>query len=224
MVDVTVQPTPEIIVPTDSPANQRVTLCNVTWEAYEKILEALGDHRSARLTYDNGLLEIMVPLEPHERSNRRIEDVIKILVDELDLTIKTIGSTTLNRADLRKGSEPDSCYYLKNEPLVRDKEIDLNQDPPPDLILEVDITHSDIDKLNLYAQMGTPEFWRYNGKILKIYQLVDSKYQEVETSPAFPWVTKEDIYRFLRQCSVVGEAKARNELRAWVREHREQWS
>lgn len=202
-----------------TPAEQRVTLHGVTWEAYEKMLELLGEQRSARLTYDNGMLEIMVPLEEHESSNRQIEDVIKILVDELNLTLKTMGSTTLNRPDLQKGAEPDSCYYIQNEPKVRGRKVNLKQDPPPDLILEVDITHSDINKLRLYAQMGTPEFWRYNGRKLRIYQLIDGSYQEVETSPTFPWLQKEVIYHFLHQCQAVGEVKARNELRAWVREN-----
>lgn len=211
--------------PSDSIAivgERRVTLHDVTWEAYEKILEALGDNRSARLTYDDGMLEIMSPLEEHGSPNRRLESCILILTDELEQDVKTMGSTTLNRPDLKKGSEPDSCYYIQNEPLVRGKTVDLKQDPPPDLILEIDITHSDINKLRLYAAMGTPEFWRYNGKVLRIYQLVEGSYQEVAVSPTFPWVSKEKFYDFLRQCQAIGEMKARKEFRAWVREQIEQ--
>lgn len=221
MVDAMTQQTS----PTDTasqPGERRVTLHQVTWDAYEKILEALGDSRSARLTYDNGMLEIMVPLEQHESSNRGLEDCIKILIDEQELNIKTMGSTTLNRPDLQKGSEPDSCYYIQNEPLVRGKTVDLKQDPPPDLILEVDITHSDINQLRLYADLGTPEFWRYNGRVLRIYQLIEGSYQEVETSPTFPWVPKEKFYEFLQQCQAVGEMRARKAFRAWVREQIEQ--
>lgn len=208
-----------------SPAEQRVVLHNISWAAYEQILEALGNNRAARLTYDQGKLEIMVPLEPHESENRLIERFIVTLVEELGMNIKTMGSTTLNRPDLKKGSEPDSCYYIQNEPLVRGRTVDLNSDPPPDLVLEVDITHSDIDKLNLYARMGVPEFWRYNGKQLRIYQLQEEKYNEVDTSPTFQGKNQKSIFKiketldqFLRECAQLGEIQAVRSFRAFLKE------
>jgi Uma2 family endonuclease len=95
----------------------------------------------------------------------------------------------------------------------------LKTDPPPDLIVEVDITHTDIDKNALYAEMGVPEFWRYNGEILTIYQLQAGQYQEVEASPTFPAVPKEKLYEFLKECAEQGETQAKHNLRVWVREH-----
>jgi Uma2 family endonuclease len=204
------------------PAEQRILLHDISWESYEQILDALGENRAARLTYDQGRLEIMVPLEPHESGNRLTERFIVTLVEELGLNIKTMGSTTLNRPDLQKGSEPDSCYYIQNEPLVRGRIVNLNSDPPPDLVLEVDITHSDIDKLNLYARMGVSEFWRYNGEHLRIYQLQAGTYNEVDTSPTFPQVPKETLYRFLRECAQLGETQAVQSLRAWINKGRQQ--
>jgi Uma2 family endonuclease len=113
-----------------------------------------------------------------------------------------MGSTTLKRPDLQKGVEPDNCYYIQNQPLVAGKKVDLSQDPPPDLIVEVDITHTDINKLDLYASMGVPEFWRYNGEILRIYQLQTDKYVEVENSPTFSRSIKEQLYQFLQDGQV----------------------
>jgi len=195
---------------------QRVTLRGITWQGYQDILRALPDSRSSRLTFDNGILEITVPLQVHEFSGRLIELFIRILVVELGLKIKTMGSTTLNREDLNRGAEPDNAYYIQSYPKVIGKIIDLAQDPPPDLIVEVDITNTDIDKNRLYASMGVPEFWRFDGNLLQILALNDSGYLEVSHSPTFNWIEKEDLYRFLEQ-SRIDEVEAEIEFRAWVR-------
>lgn len=198
------------------PAEQRLTLHNIPWTTYENLLEAFGEHRAARITYDQGVLEFMVPLEAHENSSDLIGVFIRTLVEESGLNVKGLASTTLKREDLQKGAEPDKCYYIQHEPLVRGKTVDLDQDPPPDLVVEVDISHTDIDKNVLYAQIGVPEFWRYDGQRLSIYQLNQGTYQAVETSPTFPWAAKAVFRHFLEQCKAIGEAQAGRELRAWV--------
>jgi Uma2 family endonuclease len=183
-------------------AEQRVVLHNISWSTYEQILADIGQRRSSLLTYNQGTLEITMPLEDHEYAVRFIEIFIQILLEELNLKFKNMGSTTLKRPDLQKGAEPDNCYYIQNQPLVARKKVDLNQDPPPDLIVEVDITYSDINKLDLYASMGVPEFWRYNGEILRIYQLQTDQYLEVENSPTFSRSIKEQLYQFLQDGQV----------------------
>jgi Uma2 family endonuclease len=199
-----------------SPAEKRLTLYDVSWDTYEKLLEAFGEHRAARLTYDQGVLEFMVPLEEHENPSDLIGVFIRTLVEQSNWNIKSLASTTLKRSDLKKGAEPDRCYYIQNESLVRGRIVNLNQDPPPDLVVEVDITHTDIDKNTLYALLGIPEFWRYDGEVLRIYQLQLGEYQEVGTSPTFPWVHKEVFYQFLQQCQTQGEAQANRQLRKWL--------
>ncbi len=215
MVNIATKPT---TIPTEATlAEQRVVFHGISWQAYEQILAALGESRSSRLTYDQGTLEITMPLEEHESATRLIELFIRILVVELGLKIKTMGSTTLNRPDLQRGAEPDDCYYIQNQPKVAGKEVDLNTDPPPDLIVEVDITHTNINKLNLYASLGVPEFWRYNGKILRIYQLQEDQYIEVENSPTFLWDIKDRLYHFLEEAKF-DEVQAEKSFRAWVQQ------
>lgn len=194
---------------------KRVTLRGLDWQAYQQIYQALPQTRAARFTYDRGALEITMPLEDHEFAVRLIELFIRILVVERGLKIKTLGSTTLDREDLDRGAEPDNAYYIQNQPLVMGKIIDLQTDPPPDLVVEVDITHSDIDKLSLYANLGIPEFWRYDGKIWRIYQLENKAYREVETSLTFPMVAKAKLYEFLAQAKL-DEVDAEINLRQWL--------
>jgi Uma2 family endonuclease len=199
---------------------KRVALNGVSWQSYGMILQALGEKRSAQLSYYKGLLEIMTPLEQHHGSSGSIDNFIQILTEERDLNIKNMESTTLNREDLSVGAEPDKGYYIANEPIVRGKIVDLNTDPPPDLIVEVDITHTDINKNALYAEMGVPEFWRYNGQTLTIYQLRSGQYQDVEASPTFPDVPKARLYEYLQDCNAVGETQAKRNLRSWIRQRR----
>lgn len=139
----------------------------------------------------------MSPLEEHESASDRIGILIHILTEELNLNIKSMASTTLNKPELKISAEPDKCYYIQNEPAVRGKKVDLAVDSPPNLVLEVDITHTDINKKQLYQEMRVPELWRYNGKTLTIYLLNQSEYQESETSLTFPLLTKSMIYEFL---------------------------
>lgn len=196
---------------------KRVALRGISWEGYLQILEALPQSRSARLTYDDGLLEITVPSEEHEFSGRLIECFIRTLVELMGLRMKTMGSTTMNYPQLKKGAEPDNAYYIQHQPLVKGRTVDFSQDPPPDLVVEVDITHTDIAKNQFYASLGVPEFWRFNGKVWRIYQLQQGEYGEVAASPTFPQISKERLYAFLTQAKE-DEIEAMQTLRAWWQE------
>lgn len=192
-------PEPKAELRTPLTGERRVVIQNVSWEAYLQILGALPHSRSSRLTYDDGVLEITMPLEDHEFYRSLIEYFIRTLVELFGLRIKTMGSTTMNYPSLNKGAEPDNAYYIQNQPLVKGRNVDFAQDPPPDLVVEVDITHTDIQKNRFYASIGTPEFWRFNGKVLHIYQLQEGVYVEVDASPTFPQVPKDWLYQFLEQ-------------------------
>lgn len=194
---------------------RRVVLRSLTWEGYQSIAKLLSPDRNTRLTYSQGVLEITMPLQIHEFSAWLIGRFIYILVSELSLNLKTMGSTTLDREVLDRSAEPDAAYYIKNQHLVAGLTINLDRDPPPDIVVEVDITHTDIDKLRLYAAMGVPELWRYNGEVWRIYQLEGSTYKEVETSPTFTFVPKTKLYEFLAVAKN-NEMQADRDLRTWV--------
>jgi Uma2 family endonuclease len=196
---------------------RRVALQGITWQAYQAILHALPQTRAARLTFDDGTLEISMPLEIHEQGSELIGLFIRILVVEMGLKVKSMRSTTLDREDLNRGAEPDNAYYIQNQPKVAGRAVNLAQDPPPDLVVEVDITHTDIDKNRLYASMGVPEFWRFDGVEWQVFVLDGGSYQEVSHSPTFPWVEKADLYRFLDEARL-DEVDAEVNFRQWVRE------
>ena len=211
------------MVTTTTPAEQRTLLRNISWQTFKAMLVDMGSERATRLAYDKGLVEIMTPLMPHENSNRLIEVFVGVLCEELGLEIKRAGSLTLTRDDLERGAEPDSSYYIQNEPLVRDKaEIDLDNDPPPDLVLEVEYSRSRIDKLSLYAAMEIPEFWRYNGSVLRIYRLESGHYVQRNNSPTFAPIAVTEIPKFLQQSRKVGEITCTRNFRNWIRQQLQQ--
>lgn len=200
---------------------QRTVLNQVSWQTFINLLDDLGNNRVIRLYYDQGVLEIMTPLGEHENNNRFIECLIGVIADELNLNLKRFGSLTLKREERLKGAEPDSCYYLENEPLVRHQQnIDLESDPPPDLVLEIDITSSSLDKQTIYAAFKIPELWRYNGQKLEVFVLdkTTQSYQKSTQSLHFPWLPLEIIPQYIRQGLRDGETATLKDFRRWVRE------
>lgn len=206
-----------IAVPPKLVGEKRLAFRGLDWQAFKQIQTLLAQHTRARFSFDNGVLEITMPLEGHERAARLIERFILILIIEMGMKVKTMGSTTLEREDLVKSAEPDNGYYIQNFPRVSDREVNLTIDPAPDLIVEVDITHSDLNKNALYAGLGVPEFWRFNGQVLQILVLTDKGYVEGDRSPTFPLIKKEDLYRFL-EAAFLDEVAAEIDLRQWVRQ------
>src|SRR5262249_4109039 len=183
-----------------APTEQRVIVYSVSWGTYERLLTDLADQSSTRLTYDRGRLEIMCPLPEHEECNRTIALLVEVLAEEMHIDVRNFGSTTYRRADLARGFEPDSCFYIQHEADISGKStIDLTADPPPDLVIEVDITSGSLDKFPIYALVGVPEVWRYDGQRLRISILTAQRYVESETSLALPLLTGPRLSETLAQ-------------------------
>lgn len=197
---------------------QRVVMTGVSWATYERLLADLKDSSSPRLTFDKGVLEVMSPSAEHEESNRTIALLVEVLAEEFGIDIRSLGSTTFRREDLEQGFEPDSCFYIQNEAQMRGrKEIDLAVDPPPDLVIEVDITSPSLPKLPLYARVGVPEVWRYDGERVTLYRLAGAGYEAAEESAVLPGVTSRDLTRFLEESETQRRTLWLKGVREWAR-------
>ncbi|WP_310487554.1 Uma2 family endonuclease [Chamaesiphon sp. VAR_69_metabat_338] len=198
---------------------QQLLLEDVSWQQFENILIDLGEHRSARVSYSHGYLEIMVPLPEHEKAKEIIGDIIKILLDKLNIDYDSLGSTTLKSEIMTQGVEPDACFYIQNQALVLGKNrLDMNIDPPPDLAVEIDLTSR--TPLENYQILGVPELWRYGKQGLQIEVLQDGKYVRSDSSPTFPDLPIVDLINpYVRQSQVVGSSQAIKSFKQWVRDN-----
>ena len=202
-----------------SPPEQRVILHNVSWDTYERLLADLHGCSAPRLTYDRGTLEIMSPSSEHERYNRTIAQIVEELAVEMNSNIDSLGSTTFRREDIDRGFEPDSCFYGQNAQLVRGKKrIDLADDPPPDLIIEIDITSTSLDKFSIFAEVGVPEVWRFDGSRLTIHELNLDRYLERDMSRVFQAIAAADLNRLVNDSETMARPEWVRKLREWIRD------
>lgn len=199
----------------------RVLLYNIDWEQFENILMDLGQTRSARIAYDYGTLEIMSPLPEHEYYKENIGTAIQDIAEVLERDYESLGSTTWRKQAKMAGLEPDNCFYFQNEPKIRGKlDYDLNQDPPPDLALEIDLTSKSLDRFPIYARLGIPELWCYEDGQLKIYLLqADETYETSADSLVFPDLPVQEIPEVINQYRLQGRRKIRQKIREWAMSH-----
>jgi Uma2 family endonuclease len=199
-------------------AESRVILDGVSWQTYACLLEDLSEHRKARLAYDQGILEIMTPYFVHEWLNRLLADIITALAFGRHVPVEQAGSTTFRREDIERGFEPDSCFYFGDQAvLMRGRErIDLHTDPPPALVVEIDLTHPSLDKFPICAALGVAEVWRYDGQHLWFYRLGTNGYTPVETSILLDRVTTQDIVSFIEQGRQTDRQVVFDQVRAWA--------
>ncbi|UKO99060.1 Uma2 family endonuclease [Nostoc sp. UHCC 0870] len=198
------------------PPGQKVLLRDVTWQELETILEDLGEHRAARIAYDRGMLEIMSPLPEHEDNKEIISDLVKALLEELEVEFRCLGSTTFKNQFMAQGIEPDQCFYIKNESKIRGKKrLDLKVDPPPDLALEIDITSR--THLNIYQSLKVPEVWQFEKDKLQINILQNGVYIESKNSLNFPQLPLIDVItQYLEQSKIMGRNTTLKNFRIWV--------
>lgn len=200
-----------------------IALRGVSWETYQHLLNDVQDSHAAHFTYDRGTLEIMVLSFKHELLNRALASIVEVVAEELGIDIVNAGSTTFKRQDLERGFEPDTGFYIRHAAAVHGKEeIDLQTDPPPDLLIEVEISHSSLDKNSIYAALGVPEVWRYDGKTMAIFVLQNRHYIKQETSAAFACLDAGDIARFCENSQTMKRTEWLRMLRSWLNNAREE--
>jgi Uma2 family endonuclease len=201
------------------PSESRTVLNGVPWRTYVELREN-PDNDHLHMTYDRGTLEIMSPSAHHGGFSAIIALTIAAWTDELDIPVRSLGQMTCQREDLARGLEPDKCFYVQSEPRMWNKiDVDLAVDPPPDLAIEVETSRSSVQKMPIYAALGVPELWRYDGQILRIYELVDGQYQSREASACFPNFPVAKVEEVLRQIGKVRETMLMRGFRQWVQEN-----
>ncbi|HET6247783.1 MAG TPA: Uma2 family endonuclease [Tepidisphaeraceae bacterium] len=198
---------------------QHFVMEDASWDLYEKLLRDIGD-RPIRVTYDQGRMEIMSPLPEHEHDKKLIGGLIEMLAFELNMPMACLGSTTFRRKTKAKGLEPDECYYFHNEKQMRGKKrLDLQKDPPPELVVEIDLTSRSVPRQPIYAALGVPEIWRLAGSQLECLHLVGGEYRVQQQSLAFPFLEPALLKPFIDEGHADGHTAMLKSFVEWVRKN-----
>lgn len=198
------------------PEGDTLMLDNVSWEEYEQLLEDLGDDYAVNIFYDRGRLKIMSPSSSHEMYAELIQDMARMIAYRMDIDLESRGSTTFKRKRQR-GAEPDTCFYIQNASrIIGIRRIDLATDPPPDVVVEIDVSHDSTDKFDFYASIGVPEIWRYDERRAQIFHLQNQTFIEMPSSLVFPLLTADALTRFLDQSKTEGQSATLKSFREWL--------
>lgn len=191
-----------------------------SWKEYEQLLEDFGPKSSARVFYNQGRMWIVPPLPDHERPKVVVNRLMGALSEELKMPVISFGSSTFRREKAAAGAEPDDSFYIRNaDQLLNKKQIDLDSDPPPDIVVEIDHPSSSIDKFSIYAGLGVPEIWRVVESNVQIFVLAGDRYEASEASSIFPSLTAQTLSQFLEQGLTQGEWIAAPAFREWLRQN-----
>jgi Uma2 family endonuclease len=189
-----------------------VIMHGVSWRTFQQLLADRGERGGVLLAYDRGTVELRVPSQEHEWIKTTITQIVEAFAFARDLHYRGLGSTTFVREDLARGFEPDACFYLDHaDAIAPDRPLDLAVDPPPDLVIEVDITRSSLDKLPIYAALGVLEVWRYTEREVEIRGLIEDAYVVSDTSRVLPGITASMLARFIE------EARTTTNQTAWFK-------
>jgi len=191
----------------------RMVLENVSWETFVALA---GERRGSvpRMTYCDGVLEMMSHKRKHENLGCLMGRMIEAYSEIKGIEILSVASVTVKRSDLKKAYEADESYYVTNiDRVLVKEELDFEVDPPPDLVIEVELTSSAIDKLELFAAMQVREVWRHDGTSVQFYRLSNGRYELIPESVELPGLSSDRINRFLDQRLQVGET-------TWIRAFR----
>jgi Uma2 family endonuclease len=166
--------------------DQRVTLNDVSWADFELILQIRGDRAGVRVTYLNGVLELMTPSVDHEAIKKTIARLLEAYAEEKGLPFNGFGSWTLKKAVRARALEPDECYSLS-----------IGRPTSPDLAIEVVWTSGGIDKLEVYRGLGIQEVWFWREGVIEVQVLTGDQYERRERSALLPDLDLAELARHI---------------------------
>ncbi|MDN5751556.1 MAG: Uma2 family endonuclease [Pseudonocardia sp.] len=202
---------------TTAPPEERIVLRHVRWDTYERLVADHEDARSPRFSYDRGVLEIVSPGSWHESIAQLVTSMMAVIAETRDVDMTALGSTTFKDAGWDRGFEPDACFYLEHAARVRGlRRIVPRVDPAPEIVFEVDITSSSIDKMALYAQFGVAEVWRHDGTTASIHLPAGEGYRQADASAAVPDLDAATLTRLLADGLRTPLPRWLREVRAWA--------
>jgi Uma2 family endonuclease len=202
------------------PPGSTLVLSEVSWEEYQELLDSVGEAKGLRISYDEGTMQIMTLSAVHEGYQFLIHNLVSLLSIRLRIKVLCFGSATMRKPIKLKGVEPDLCYYVQTAAAIGARtDLDFSVDPPPDIVVEVDLQHQSLSKFPIYAALAVPEIWRYNGKSMSIYYLTSEGYVAAPSSRALPVLTSDVLSEFLARIDSEDQYEIALAFEKWLSEH-----
>ncbi len=212
-------------VPTvDEPgAGRWFVLPGVSWEGYVAINNAIVNPRGLRMIYCDGRLTLVTTSRKHDWYAERLAELVKVLAEQLGIHWEDGGGATYRREEVNSGVEGDKTFYFgKHAELMKGpQDIDLAVQPPPDLAIEVEVTHSADHALMVWGRLRVPEVWRFDpiaDKFRFWLRQNDGTYVRSESSTAFPMLRPNDVLGQMQLADQLGAAGWNTRLALWVRD------
>ena len=208
---------------TISPSEQAqgIVLRDFSWNSFLKLLRLFRERRDPRPIYLAGDLYLVSPYRyDHEQLAERINLFFMTILLELATPCRAMGQTTFLHGAKRVGIQGDKTYYIGNIEAVQGKGmIDLTVDPPPDLAIEVVMTHPADEAVKTWRKLGVAEIWVASRSEFRILvRREDGKYTKSSTSRVFPFLTAVEIQAITNQPTQFDDTQWLLGLRNWVRE------
>ena len=202
---------------------QRLDLFGIDWDQYVAITDAMGVQPGVKCVYLNGSLTLLTTSLGHEGFAPYFNQIIVAIVGGCDIACVPAGGTTFRIKAQGAGVQGDQVYYLgvDADRMRGVREVDLESQPPPNLAIEVEVTHPADEVMAIYGRLGVPEVWRFDARAGPLHfwaRLDDGTYAEVMRSVSLPFVAPSDVLGQLRQVEQYGFSRWGVRLHAWVRE------
>jgi Uma2 family endonuclease len=195
-----------------------------SWDLYEALSEAIGDRQPVRLAFDGARIELMSPSRDHDELKIQAGFVVRGLAAGLGLACRGSGSTTRKQPPER-GVEPDESFDLTREKIEaavarrrgRKPDPTAPPGPVPDLAVEIDLSPSELDRPSIYAALGAPEVWRYDGARVVIERRTPEGTLVEAGESGWFGVRPDEVERFLAE-EVFDDRDFMEHVAAWARQ------
>jgi Uma2 family endonuclease len=200
------------------PVGTTLIVPKIDWDDYEHLLDQIEGERHLRLTYDCGRLEIVSPRPEHGDYASFIDDLVRAFCDWRNIELQKYGNATWKKRVLKKGVEADSCYYIANaERVIGKRDIKLEVDPPPDIVVEIDLSTDSGRKFPIYAALGVPEIWTYDREAVRFFRLSRGRYTESTSSQFLPGLSGPILAEAIEMSKTLGQTKSLAAFRRKIR-------
>ena len=209
--------------PADLSANgeQHFVMGRVTWDAYLKISEALEDQPGLRLIYCDGRLAFVGKSRRHEWLSECLGHLVMGIAAQLGVPCEPAGEATYRLHEKGAGLEGDRTFHFGANALAMrgGENYNFSTDPPPDLAIEVEVSHPADDAIIAWGRAGVPEVWRFDvaSSTCSFWRRRDQgNYEAISRSECLPQISTDDVVELVQKARAIGVAPCLAQIPHWV--------